>query len=184
MKKLSMLLGVFSLVLLMTGTCFSSAYYGPVVMVEADLSSPGDGETNVTFTYTLFSTDTTWNAGEMIDGSFVAFSNNIITKEAGSVIDFAIKNLTEEKYLSSHSYEVQFNSPNSGNGYYVEKPTWVTEWYDDFNIVWGTGTSLTIEVVSSDGDPDGFAAIPIPGTLWIFGSGLIGLVGIRRKLSS
>ena len=27
-------------------------------------------------------------------------------------------------------------------------------------------------------------AVPIPGTVWIFGAGLVGLVGVRRKLSS
>ena len=153
-------------------------------MVEADYSSPGDGETSVSFTLTLFSTETGWTTGEMINGSFVLFGSNSITKEAGSIVDFAIKKDTQEKYLSSNSYEVQFQGSNAGYGYFVEKPQWVTEWYDDFSIIWGTGAELKVEIINSDGDPDGFAAIPIPATVWIFGAGVIGLFGIRRRLRS
>ena len=38
-------------------------------------------------------------------------------------------------------------------------------------------TDTTVQVV-------GAAPIPIPATVWIFGAGLVGLVGIRKKLKS
>jgi hypothetical protein len=37
---------------------------------------------------------------------------------------------------------------------------------------------------SGNFDVDNFGTVPIPGALWLLGSGLIGIVGVRRKLRS
>ena len=50
-----------------------------------------------------------------------------------------------------------------------------------------TGTSTTIDFGYSynaqwfDLDDVSVLAVPIPGAIWLLGSGLIGLIGIRRK---
>ena len=52
-----------------------------------------------------------------------------------------------------------------------------------FNSVmlnWGT-FELTIFVA---GDNDNVAPVPVPAAFWLFGSGLIGLIGLRRRLKS
>ena len=43
----------------------------------------------------------------------------------------------------------------------------------DGETIYGTNTS--IDAVSID-------AVPIPGAVWLFASGLLGLVGIRRRV--
>ena len=55
------------------------------------------------------------------------------------------------------------------------------------NWNFGTQTAVDLEqgidfVVLHDGADYTVAAIPIPGALLLFGSGLIGIVGVRRKL--
>ena len=46
-----------------------------------------------------------------------------------------------------------------------------------YNIIFGNGAVLSIDAVPSN--PPG--EIPIPAAIWLFGSGLLGLVGISRR---
>jgi hypothetical protein len=43
------------------------------------------------------------------------------------------------------------------------------------NIIW---------IRSYQGDSAQFSAVPIPGAVWLFGTGMIGLIGLRKKRSS
>lgn len=70
---------------------------------------------------------------------------------------------------------------------------------DNLNLVWGekilefqaTGTSTTLMFSSVNGngywgpvlDNVSVNLVPVPTTVWLFGSGLMGLLGVRRKLS-
>ena len=52
-----------------------------------------------------------------------------------------------------------------------------------FNSVlmnWGS-FQLTMAVA---GDNDNVAPVPVPAAVWLFGSGLMGLIGLRRKISA
>jgi hypothetical protein len=48
-------------------------------------------------------------------------------------------------------------------------------------IEWGDGNRVTF---TTPEDTDFLGPVPIPSTVWIFGAGVIGLFGIRRKLRS
>jgi len=171
---------LFSMGLFITGTCFASLYTGPVVLVEAD-GGTDDGDMTVTFTVTDFSG---WTVGEWISGSgFQPFPTSTVTKPGGNVVDFAINDGSGTTHkLSDGNNPVTFLNQNTGN---VQAPSWVTTWYDDLIISWSTlSSTLNISIFTTDGNPDGLAPVPIPATVWIFGAGLVGLVGIRRKLRS
>ena len=51
---------------------------------------------------------------------------------------------------------------------------------DDVGIFFGGSTASGTGDLKVDNF--GFAPVPIPGAMWLLGSGLIGIVGIRRKL--
>lgn len=187
MKRLLILSCIFSLVLLMTGTSLASPYKGPLVLVEADVPEFDDNDTNVSFA--IFNLVSGWSAGEWTDSGFSPFDDENsdevgiqVTKPAGSIVDFAIQNDSEKecKYLSEGVHLVDFANQNEGT---VEKPTWVTEWYNTVSISWDLQLFPNLEIITSNGDPDGFAAVPIPSSLWILASGLLSFVGISRKFT-
>jgi hypothetical protein len=47
--------------------------------------------------------------------------------------------------------------------------------FDDFDLMYGEWTSLNLTVVPT--------VVPVPAAVWLFGSGLLGLVGIARARS-
>jgi hypothetical protein len=52
--------------------------------------------------------------------------------------------------------------------------------------LYATGTQTFLDANGASGPIDyaGFtlSSVPIPGALWLFGSGLLGLLGVRRKM--
>ncbi|MBN2808381.1 MAG: VPLPA-CTERM sorting domain-containing protein [Deltaproteobacteria bacterium] len=59
--------------------------------------------------------------------------------------------------------------------------------YNAVNIVWNEiqspeygNLSLNISVGVAN-DDDNIGAVPIPGAIWLLGSGLLGMVGMRRR---
>lgn len=77
-------------------------------------------------------------------------------------------------------------------GYFFVKTGNVESGYDHFlyknldELAWGVvdvtewGTDANIGKISNVGVVDG-APVPVPAAAWLLGSGLIGLVGVRRK---
>lgn len=186
MKKLPIILGVFALALMMATTCLAATYDGPVLLVEADPGPGVGGDRSVTFTVSFF--DPLWTVGEWIGGGFVAFTDGDpsndgtqVTWPGGTIVDFAVSNGCDTVLrLSQGNHAVTFLEKNIG---VPEAPDWVTEWYDDLIILWSDGPTYNLELVTTDGDPDGLAPIPVPSTLLLLGSGLIGFVGLRRKFN-
>jgi len=184
MKKNVIILCTLGLVFLMAGICQAAPYYGPIVMVEADPANALNPEMDVTVTLGLL--DSSWIMGESIGGSFTPFTDGDltsagtqVTRSGGTVVDFAIKlsGTNTVLKLSDGGHQVVFWNPNSGT---VQAPTWVTEWYDDAVINWVGGPAIGIEIVATDGDPDGLAAVPIPASALLLGSGIVGLIAFGR----
>jgi hypothetical protein len=46
-----------------------------------------------------------------------------------------------------------------------------------FNPAWKNGTFYAMAV-----HPGDVSAVPVPGAVWLLGSGLLGLIGIRKKM--
>ncbi len=84
------------------------------------------------------------------------------------------------------------NSQESVEVYIYHYVTSVVDWDTGelaANLVAGNGTDYAAKlIVYADGHvvldaASGAPAVPIPGAVWLFGSGLLGLVGIRRRNS-
>jgi hypothetical protein len=87
---------------------------------------------------------------------------------------------------------IQVDGSQIGSLYLLisKKGQWVP-----FSFTWTAGSTETVELSVVDFrdtgngndfalDDIGFTAVPIPGAVWLFGSALIGIVGIGRKFSS
>ena len=73
--------------------------------------------------------------------------------------------------------------PTGQVGYFDADDVWLGNWVigNQDAVVLTEGVDYTVSFV---GDTYTVAAIPIPGAVWLLGSGLIGLVGIRRRFLS
>jgi hypothetical protein len=82
-----------------------------------------------------------------------------------------------EIYTNLGSYSYTNSSPpnvNSSQDFYGFI-TWSGEYFTGFEVGTNMGTFTAIDNVT-------LGIVPIPGALWLFGTGLIGIVGIRRKV--
>lgn len=81
--------------------------------------------------------------------------------------------------------------PFSGGGFDVDTFSYTYQWdlsllagITDYDIEWGqinhTGL-LALQLEQSDSFTMSAAVVPVPAAVWLFGSGLLGLVGIARR---
>jgi hypothetical protein len=56
--------------------------------------------------------------------------------------------------------------------------------YDSLNVYWTafTDPSVKIDFIGTNDGVDNVSPVPLPGAVWLLGAGLIGLVGVRRRL--
>ena len=87
-------------------------------------------------------------------------------------------------------FDIEFSFPASGDGgrftdgetieFLIAKPGLEASDFNFFNEAGNFRTAAYVQGI--DNDPDsGWIATPIPGAIWLFASGLLGLVVIRRK---
>lgn len=99
------------------------------------------------------------------------------------------KDLTWVNPGSTVTLTMDFNSADYWNG-----SSWVTgQTVANLNHVSDIGLIVGTNIVNSTDDVDAYHAlsgsgidvnvVPIPAALWLLGSGLIGLIGIRRKMT-
>lgn len=67
----------------------------------------------------------------------------------------------------------------SGTEYAASPNVWTFNFYDGLQDILAQNGNSFFAWAVRDGDVD---PVPIPGALWLLGSGLVGLIGIRRKI--
>jgi hypothetical protein len=149
-----------------------------------------DSDTQVTAKVTDYSFPNTSSLSFQINGAGswtsiacgLGVATTLGTYQGGDHIVFKVS-YNNADYLSTNSkfatitYHDSFANPG-------EKPI-VVPYYERADILWSIGgISFRLDVLSTEnpvsGD-NGVAPVPLPEAFWLLGSGLIALVGIRRK---
>lgn len=117
-------------------------------------------------------------------GTFFLYDKNELNVSGTNVFDNTSDNglltitgtLNNENELKSGSFftndNIRFYSLKSGNGYDLY-------WLESLgsNVNWSTSKGLSHISAWNVGE----SQVPIPGALWLFGTGLLGLLGFKRK---
>jgi hypothetical protein len=183
MKRLGLLLLIICTVSIAVDS--QAALYAPykdvVKITDLNTTLP-----SVTFdvTFTQFMGDTTWKAGIWNDTTSTIdyFTLNaqgqgtvtLSSLPADGIIDFAISefNGSNPLKLSDKGYEVLFSGPLGGG------------LYDAIQINWGfIDSGFKFEANNAKNQDSAFSQVPIPATALLFCSSILGIVGIRRKIS-
>ncbi|MFH0726572.1 MAG: VPLPA-CTERM sorting domain-containing protein [Pseudomonadota bacterium] len=188
MKRWMMCLLVGCLVAFLGGNCWGAAVDNRILLVDGNL----DAGTDVKFDISGWALSD-WKIGEMIGDTFTSFtfeSDGYVLKEGGDIINFAIENIadsTKKWSLNATQNSLAFTGIVLFSGQLSTmtdsepyKPNDVEEWYRTIIIPWSPA-QLTIEVVTAGGRNDGMTTVPIPTTAFLLGTGVLGLVGVRRK---
>jgi len=139
-----------------------------------DPNSFGGNNDNVQFSYL----DLT-----IPSGSFVEYSednSNWFTLDTGDSIT-----VTEKLILYLRLNDGLNNYDTSGDLTFsgFDRNYYSVDAYSTLVIDWNPNANVELSLISATSDDD-IGPVPIPGTVWIFGAGLIGLVGIRKKVKS
>ena len=106
-------------------------------------------------------------------------------------MDFAIQNITNTSQVFSltnpgtglTTVTASLTGPSLAGSEQV--PAVVGDYYNTLTLQWTVfGTLFNIQVLNAGAGAsgnDGFAAVPLPPAVLLFGTGLIGLIGIARR---
>jgi hypothetical protein len=173
--KMSLVAGLVA-GLLLVGGAFSPSDAMPVAPTAAfnvvdNFGSDGDYTVKLSFISTLSGLQYKYGGGDWTDLGLFGFLFPGLYKGA---LDVATGD--------DHSEVVYFKT-NSGNTtagmlfYGFDNPLWNSVAFGfDLNGIPGL-------VFATPGQGDHVAPVPIPTALWLLGSGLLGLIGIRRKIT-
>lgn len=193
-KKMPLLLIAFlvlaSLFFIGTQNALASPIYANGQSIQ--LIDGPDTDTTVTFQisdYKLnFSKDVYYavDSGEWTKIFFNSFRKADVGPYAGGsfidlAIDFNDSTTIEGVDLFSRSdatltYSMDIGALNAKN------PTRTQDYYRLVDVLWNVGPAeFKLDILVPNDCGDGFAPVPIPSAVWLLGSGLIGLVGLRGR---
>lgn len=171
MKKFLMVMALAMMLVWGVGIQGASAgYMDPVAFyVVDDNTDPVGGDDSVTMSFSNFnigsatlqySLDNTAGSWTDVNGSFTVKASD------WTKVYMRLNYLTAAQ--PDTSGDVTFDSPEG-------------DLYNTVFIEWDQGGSFLLSVGSADSD-DNVAPVPLPAAAWLLGSGLFGLIGIRRRM--
>lgn len=147
------------------------------------------------YTFTVPSKNISHVLLEVTNPSVLAdFTNFTSTPDDGPKTFTPDGNGNSNPSMPGNLYGMKFSSSNSTSLSFsfntTHSPVWGDFYAKDGGVfAWNSGF-LAADPTSAPSDssihdkilrPDGLTAVPIPAAIWLFGAGLVGLVGVRRK---
>ena len=104
---------------------------------------------------------------------------------AGQVVNFALQKATGDPTIFSltdpANYAKQLFEQEVDNGGLPPNPN--ITYYNTLRIDWNVPGALAVSILDAGSSFDGMAPVPLPAAAILFGTGLIGVLGVaRRKL--
>ena len=154
----------------------------PVLIVD------GDGDPDATVTITFANLLSGFTFGQLSGGGFVPIISGVTPLAGGTLVDFAVRQDALPNAVASLTVpngatitgDLMGPIPFANS----QSPVVGTDYYNSLTLVFSSfGLPFSIQVLNGNGvgGTDGFAAVPIPPAALLFGTGLIGLIGIARK---
>lgn len=186
-SKCSLIVSTAVFIFMLQGL-LSVAMAAPVPSGTPILFVDGIGDQDLTVTPTVLQVSSSvWNAGQLVGGVF----QSIGTLPGGTLVDFAIQSVSNNTIVHSLTSAVAPNSivavtTLSGPSLIgqEQQPNPVGDYYNTIDIQWfvaGGAFPFSVTFGNAGANTDGFAAVPIPHAALLFGTGLIGLIGIARR---
>jgi hypothetical protein len=187
MKKKNLMFGIIfiaAFLIVIPINAFSSTFMPDFTQTLSNvrfwaLDDPiSNDDDTVTFSNVLFSTEFEAN----VQYSLTPTVDNSWNEFTGGTTITPVDNEKQLVYLRvNDTSELYYNGILTFSGF--DRHYYGLDAYNSLSVLWGDVGTLTVSFTTPVGDDD-VAPVPIPATVWLFGAGLVGLVGIRRKLRS
>jgi hypothetical protein len=135
--------------------------------------------TNINLSYELsqvFSASGNVTSGQTI----LSNGSNLISTAGLEWIDFGVSNIL---LSSGNFYHLEFTFSGNGNQNFFYNNGNIAFSQGSFALIEGTNNGNTSNFVMPALRLNTVSSVPAPAAVWLFGSGLIGLIGVRKKSS-